>query len=117
VTPQIHLVVQDTTDFDDPAFDSPIQEEVTSRPTMPGNMECAEARHDLVARFRSRDVGTVGKLADRPNECVPIDPGLPRAEILSCPLQNVCEIEFGDSAKANAPPSFAHEMIIRPCLK
>jgi len=41
---------------------------------VPGSMERAKARHNLVARLRCGYIGTVRKFADRPNECVPIDP-------------------------------------------
>jgi hypothetical protein len=50
VTLQVHPVVQDSTDFDHPLVDDAIQQEVPSAPSVPGDMERAEARHDLVAR-------------------------------------------------------------------
>jgi hypothetical protein len=109
--------VQDTADLDHPPFDSAIQNEVTPAPTMPGNMEGTEARHDFVARLRSCYFGTIRKLGDRLHESVPIDPRLARAEILSCPLEDVCEIELCDSTEANAPISIAHKNVIRPRLK
>jgi len=51
VTPQIHLVVQNSADFYDLPFGDPVEEEVTSAPTVPGNVKRTEARHDLVARL------------------------------------------------------------------
>jgi hypothetical protein len=86
--------VQDTADFNDPPVDDPIQEEVASTPAVQGNMESAKARPDLAARLRSGYIGTIRKFADRPNQRVPINPRLSRAEILGCPLEDVCEIEL-----------------------
>jgi len=48
---QFHLIVQDTADFNDPTFDDSVEEEVTSAPTVPCNMDRVEAPHDLVTRF------------------------------------------------------------------
>src|SRR5580700_7181254 len=86
---------------------------MASTPAVPGNVERAQPRHDLVARLRSGYIGTVRKLADRPNQRVAINPRLPRAEILGCPLEDVSEVELRDRAEAYAPrlldhgPSFA----------
>jgi len=38
VTLQVHLIVQDSADFNDPTFDGAVEEEVTSAPAMPCNM-------------------------------------------------------------------------------
>ena len=43
MTPQVHLVVQDSADFDDAPFGNTIDKEVTSTPTVPGNMQRAKA--------------------------------------------------------------------------
>jgi hypothetical protein len=101
---QAHLVVQDAADLDDPPFDDPIHEEVAPASPVPGDMERAEARHDLVARLRAGQIGTARQLADCADERVPINPGLPLAEAFGCLLQDVCEIELCDSAETNAPP-------------
>ena len=86
-------------------------------PAVPGNVERAEARHDSVARLRSGYIGAGRKLADRPNERVSINSRLPRAEILGCPCEDVCEIELCDSAEANAPVLLDHRMVIRLRVK
>jgi hypothetical protein len=49
---QVHRVVQDTPDFDDPTRRYPVQEKVTSAPTMSRDVQSAEARHDLVHERR-----------------------------------------------------------------
>ena len=108
---QIHAVMQDACDFDHSVSDNPVQEEVTSATTMSRNVERAEARHDLVSDLGPGNVGTVGKLADRLNKRVPIESGLPRAEILSRPFEDICEIELCRSAEANAPFPLDHEAL------
>src|ERR1700674_4017260 len=109
MAPQVHPVVQDATDLNDPTLNDPVNQEVTSAAAVPGSVERADARHDVVACLRSGDVRTVREFADRLKERVPIDPGLPRAEILCRPFEDVCEIEFCGSAKANAPSPLGHE--------
>jgi len=108
---QVHIVVQDASDFDEPSWSYPVQEEVTSATTMSRNVERAEARHDLVSDLGPGNVGTVGKLADRLNKRIPIESGLPRAEILSRPFEDICEIELCRSAEANAPFPLDHEAL------
>jgi hypothetical protein len=91
---------RDAADLDHPRFDGAIQNELMSAPTMPGNMEGTQARHDFAACLRSRYFGTVRKLGDRLRKSVPIDPRLAYAEILGCPREDVCEIAFCDRAEA-----------------
>ncbi len=50
VTLQVHLVVKDAADLNDPPVDDPIQEDMTSAPAVAGNMKRSKARHDLIAR-------------------------------------------------------------------
>src|SRR5207245_8275844 len=50
VTWQVHPILQDSADFDDPAFDGAMKEKVAPAPAVPGDMERAEARHHVVAR-------------------------------------------------------------------
>jgi hypothetical protein len=63
-----------------------------------------------VARFRSGYIGALRELADRLHQRIPIDRSLSRPEILSGPLEDVCEVDFSDSAEANAPLLRDHEM-------
>jgi hypothetical protein len=42
--------VQDSADFNDSTFDDAIQEKVAPAPTVSGNVERAEAGHDVVSR-------------------------------------------------------------------
>jgi hypothetical protein len=109
---QVHTVVQDAPDFDDPSRSHPVQEKVTSATTMSSNVECAEAPHDLVSGLGSSDIGTAGKFADRLNKRVAIETGLPRAKILSRPFENICEIQLCRSAEPNAPFLLGHDALL-----
>ena len=51
---QFHLIVQDSTDLDDMPVADAVEEEVTTAPTAPRDVQCPEARHDVVAGLRSR---------------------------------------------------------------
>jgi hypothetical protein len=110
---QIHTVVQDAPDFDDPSRSYSEQKKATSATTMSSDVECAEAPHDLVSGLGSSDIGTCGKFADRLNKRVAIETGLPRAEILSRPFENICEIELCRSAEPNAPFPPGHDALSR----
>jgi hypothetical protein len=77
------------------------------------NMKRAEPRENLVSVLRSGSVGTIGQLADCLEESVPIDPGLPRAEVIRSPFYDVRKIEFRGSAEANAPFWLRHTRLIR----
>jgi hypothetical protein len=46
--------MQDTAEFNDPPFDRPIEENVTSTPAVSGDMERTQAWHDLVAHLAAR---------------------------------------------------------------
>jgi hypothetical protein len=113
VAPQVHAVVQDAPNFDDHSWSYPVQKEVTSATTISRDVERAEALHDLVSGLRASNVGTIGKFADRLNERVPVESGLPRAEILSSPFEDICEVELCGRAEANAPFPLDHEAAIR----
>jgi len=103
--------VEDAPDFDDSSWSYPVQKEVTSASTVSRNVESAEAPRDLVSGLGPGNVGTVGKFADRPNQCVPIESGLPRAKILSGPFEDIGKIELRRSAEANAPSRLDHEAL------
>jgi hypothetical protein len=63
--------------------------------------------------FRAFDPETSGPSASSPdglNDRVSIDAGLPRAEALNRPLENICEVELRDRAEANAPLRLVHEI-------
>lgn len=111
MTLQIHAVVQDAPDFDDSSGSYPVQEKVTSATTMSSDVERAEAPHDLVSGLGSGDIGIAGKLADRLNKCVAVETGLPRAEILSRPFENICEVELCRSAEPDAPFPLGHYVL------
>jgi hypothetical protein len=81
---QVHTIVRDAPDFDNPSWSYPVQEKVTSATAMSRNVQNAEAPHDLVSGLGSSDIGTVGELADRLNKRVAIATGLPRWRIASC---------------------------------
>jgi hypothetical protein len=109
VAPEVHSVVQDAHDFDDPSWSYPVQKQVTSATTVSRNMERAEALHDLVSCLGPSHVGTVAEFADRLNERVPVESGLAAAEILSGPIEDICEISLGRSTEANAPSPLDHQ--------
>src|SRR5208337_2254355 len=76
---KVHPVVQNADDFDRVLRRRAVHEEMASTTTVPSNMERAKTGHDLVPRLRVRNIGTIGKLADRLNEGVAIDARLPHA--------------------------------------
>jgi hypothetical protein len=98
VTLQVHLIMQDSTDLDDPVMDDPIEEDVTASPAVPGDMECAEPRHDLVAGSGAGHVRAIRKLANGACQCVTIDSGLVYAEIPAVHFRM-----FAKSTSAAAP--------------
>jgi hypothetical protein len=105
----VYSVMQDARDLDRPFCSNPVHQEVASATAVSRNMERAQARHDPISGARPRNIGTVGEFTDRLNECVPIDSGLPRAEIFSGPFEDICEIKLCGSANANAPFAFDHK--------
>jgi hypothetical protein len=109
---QIHTVVQDAPDFDDPSRSYPVQEKVASATAMSSNVECAETSHDLVSCLGPSDIGTVDKFADRLNKRVAIETGLPCTRILSRPFENICEIQLCRSAEPNAPFPPGHDALL-----
>jgi hypothetical protein len=80
-------------------------------------MERAKTWHDLVPGLRARNIGAVGKLADRLNERVAIDARLSRAKILGGPLQDVREVEFGGGAETDAPSPPDHAALYSAVLE
>ena len=110
MTLQVHLIVQNSADFNDPTFSGAIEENVTAASAVSCDVERAEAWHDLVAISRSGYIGALRQLAYRLDQRIAIHRGLPRAEILCCPLEDVCKIHFSNSAEANAPSPGNHEM-------
>jgi hypothetical protein len=108
VTLKVHSLVQDSYDFDCYSRGHPVHQEVTSAPTMPRDVERTKTRHDLTSGFGACNIGTVGKFANRLNECVPVDSRLPRAKILGGPFDDIRKVEFCGSAEANAPSPLGH---------
>jgi hypothetical protein len=106
---QFHLIVQDSTNLDDVLVADAVEEEVTTAPTAPGDVQCPEARHDIVAGLRPCYARVIRKLAHRLKQRIPIGPGLPRAKILGRPLDYVCEFEFSDGAETNMPLFLGHQ--------
>jgi hypothetical protein len=104
--------VQDTDDFDRRLGCNPVHQEVTSATSVPCGVERVKTPHDLVSGAGPRNVRTVRKFADRPNERVPIDSGLSGPEILGGPFQDIRKIELCGSAETNAPFLLGHEATI-----
>jgi hypothetical protein len=79
----------------------------------PRNVKRAKACHDFVPGPGARNIGTVGKLANRLNKGVPIDARLSRAKILGGPFEDVGKVDFRNSAETNAPSPRGHDGSIR----
>ena len=86
---------------------------MTCATAAPRNVKRAKAGHDLVPDLRARNIGTVGKLADRLNKDVPISPKLSPAKILRGPFDDVGKVDFRGSTETNAPSSLGHGGSIR----
>ena len=86
-------------------------------PPAPCDVKRAEAWHDVVAPFRPWRARISRKLADRAEQCISIDSGLPSAKILGCPANYVCKIELGEGAEANTPALLDHPDVIRGRVK
>ncbi|SRR6266571_2402790 len=109
MAPQIHAVVQDASDFDDASLTDAVHQEVTPAAAMPGNVQGAQARHYLVPGLGPGNVRTIRKFADRLDQRVAIDSGLPRAEVFSRPFEDICEIKLGCGTQADTPFPLSHE--------
>ena len=84
---------------------------------MPRDVERTKTRHDLPSGFGARNIGTIGKFADRLNKRIPIDTRLPRAKILSGPFDDIREVEFCGSAESDAPSPLGHWRIYPAALE
>jgi len=91
---KVHSVVEDAYDLDRSLWCDSVHQEVTSATTVSRDVERAKTRHDLVSSFRARDIGAVGKFADRLDKRVSIGTRLPSAKILGCPFEDICKVEF-----------------------
>ena len=110
---KVHSVVEDARDFDRAVWRDPVHQKMAFATAAPRNVERAKACHDLVPGPGARNIGTVGKLANRLNEGIPIDPRLSRAKILCGPLEDVGKVDFRGRAETNAPSQFGHDGSIR----
>ena len=70
---KIHSVVEDVYDFDRAVWRYPVHQEVASATTLPRNVERLKTRYDLVSSLGARDIGTLGKVADRLNDGVAVE--------------------------------------------
>ena len=113
MAPKVHFVVEDAHDFDRAVGRSPVHQKMASATAAPRKVERAKACHDLVPGPGARYIGTVGKLANRPNKGVAIDARLSRAKILCGPLEDVGKVDFRGSAETNAPFPPGHDSSIR----
>jgi hypothetical protein len=107
---KVHSVVQDADNFDRRFGCNSVHQEVTSATSVSSDVERVKTPHDLVSG--PRNVRTVRKFADRPNERVPIDSRLSGAEILGGPFQDIRKIELCGSAETNTPFLPGHEATI-----
>ena len=68
-----HSVVEVTYDFDRAVWRYSVHQEVSSTTTLPRNVERLKTRYDLVSSLGARDIGTLGKVADRLNDGVAVE--------------------------------------------
>ena len=113
VTLKVHSVVEDAYAFDRAVWHYPVHQEVASTTTLPRNVERPKTWYNLVSGLGARDIGTVGKFANRLNDGVAVDTRLSRAKILSGPFEDVGKVDFCGSAQTNAPSPLGHEDSIR----
>lgn len=112
MTLKVDSVVQDADNFDRRFGSNPVHQEVTSATSVSCDVERVKTLHDLVSGPGPRNVRTVHKFADRPNERVPTDSRLSVAEILGGPFQDIRKIELCGSAETNTPFLLRHEATI-----
>ena len=82
---------------------------MASTTTVPRNVERPKTRYDLVSCLGTRDIGTVGKFANRLNDGVAVDTRLSRAKILSGPFEDIRKVEFRGGAEPDTPFPLDHE--------
>ncbi len=90
-----------------------VHQDVTSATTVARDVQRTETGQNLVSDLRARNVRTIRKLADGPNERVTINARLPRAKFLSGPFDDVREVEFCGAAETDAPSLLGHADFIR----
>jgi hypothetical protein len=106
---KVNSVVEDAYDFDRAVWRYPVHQEVASTTTLPRNVERPKTRYDLVSGLGTRDIGTVGKFADRLNDGVAVDTRLSRAKILSGPFEDIRKVEFCGGAEPDVPFPLDHK--------
>jgi hypothetical protein len=106
---KVHSVVEDAYDFDRAVWCYPVHHEVASTATLPRNLERPKTRYDLVSGLGARDIGTVGKFANRLNDGVAIDTRLSRAKILSGPFEDIRKVEFCGGTEPDVPFPLDHK--------
>ena len=65
---------------------------MASTTTLPRNVERPKTRYDLISGLGTRDIETIGKFADRPDDGVAVDTRLSRAKILSGPFEDIRKV-------------------------
>jgi hypothetical protein len=50
---KVRLIMEDARDFDNEIARDPVHDEMAAAPPIAGNMQNAEARHDVIAQLRS----------------------------------------------------------------
>ena len=106
---KVHSVVEDAYDFDRAVWRHSVHKEVTSTTTLSRNVERPKTRDDLVSGLGARDIGTIGKFADRLDDGVAVDTRLSRAKILSGPFEDIRKVEFCGGAKPDVPFPLDHK--------
>ena len=76
---------------------------MASTTTLPRNVERPKTRYDLISGLGTRDIETIGKFADRPDDGVAVDTRLSRAKILSGPFEDIRKVELCGGAEPDVP--------------
>ncbi len=113
MTLKVHSVVQDSHDFDRCFWGHPVHQEVTTAPTVSGNVDRAKTWHDFISSFAARNIGTFSKFGNRLNERLLIDARLSDAEIFDGPFDDIRKVELCSGAEANAPFPPSHSRSTR----
>ncbi len=57
--PQVHTVMQDAADLDDPTATHAVEQQMAPSAAVSCDMKCANAVHDLISSPGSRNIGTI----------------------------------------------------------
>lgn len=114
VTSHVHAVVKHTKNIDKTCFALPKDKDVTTSPPVSRNVKNKNIRLNVIAAFDAYYTRSIDERFQCLSQRFRIDLGLLRAESLSCPGQNICNILFGLTGKADRPRG--HQRDDEACL-